>query len=121
MCVLKLTQSLNLGQYTSASDVWSYGILLFETYSCGSSPYPGMSNQVQYVFISLALPDRFVRFSLEKVVWQCETMCSLDLRKSTIFLPHVLALLTMQNLPYKCKNQCFQTVDIDILNLYEYV
>ena len=39
-------QALNLGTYTSASDVWSYGILLFETYSCGSSPYPGMSNAV---------------------------------------------------------------------------
>ena len=39
-------QALNLGQYTSASDVWSYGILLFETYSCGSPPYPGKSNAV---------------------------------------------------------------------------
>ena len=38
-------QGLNFGKYTSASDVWSYGILLWEVFSCGSAPYPGMNNQ----------------------------------------------------------------------------
>jgi RIO-like serine/threonine protein kinase len=37
-------EALNLGRYTSASDVWSFGILLWETFSLGSTPYPGMSN-----------------------------------------------------------------------------
>ncbi|XP_003389646.2 PREDICTED: tyrosine-protein kinase Fes/Fps-like [Amphimedon queenslandica] len=37
-------EALNLGRYTNASDVWSFGILLWETYSLGSTPYPGMSN-----------------------------------------------------------------------------
>lgn len=40
-----LSQGLNFGKYTSASDVWSYGILLWEVFSCGSAPYPGMNNQ----------------------------------------------------------------------------
>jgi len=37
-------QALNYGKYTCSSDVWSFGILLWEAFSCGSSPYPGMSN-----------------------------------------------------------------------------
>lgn len=37
-------EALNYGKYTSQSDVWSYGILLWEMFSCGSVPYPGLSN-----------------------------------------------------------------------------
>lgn len=37
-------QALNRGMYTSSSDVWSFGILLWEVFSGGSVPYPGLSN-----------------------------------------------------------------------------
>lgn len=37
-------EALNLGRYTTACDVWSFGILLWETFSLGSTPYPGLSN-----------------------------------------------------------------------------
>ena len=42
--VTHFIQALNYGKYTTSSDVWSFGILLWEAFSCGSAPYPGMSN-----------------------------------------------------------------------------
>nr|XP_042106940.1 tyrosine-protein kinase Fer isoform X3 [Ovis aries] len=38
-------EALNYGRYSSESDVWSFGILLWETFSLGVCPYPGMTNQ----------------------------------------------------------------------------
>lgn len=37
-------EALNFGKYTSLCDVWSYGILMWEIFSRGSTPYPGMNN-----------------------------------------------------------------------------
>ncbi|XP_022100486.1 tyrosine-protein kinase Fer-like isoform X2 [Acanthaster planci] len=37
-------EAMNYGKYTTMSDVWSFGILLWEVFSHGSTPYPGMSN-----------------------------------------------------------------------------
>ncbi|XP_028647233.1 tyrosine-protein kinase Fes/Fps [Erpetoichthys calabaricus] len=38
-------EALNYGRYTTESDVWSFGILLWETFSRGLTPYTSMSNQ----------------------------------------------------------------------------
>lgn len=38
-------EALNYGRYTSESDVWSFGVLLWETFSRGMTPYTSMNNQ----------------------------------------------------------------------------
>ncbi|KAK3790566.1 hypothetical protein RRG08_010613 [Elysia crispata] len=37
-------EALNYGKYTSLCDVWSFGVLMWEIFSCGKSPYAGMTN-----------------------------------------------------------------------------
>lgn len=37
-------EALNFGKYTTLCDVWSYGILMWEIFSKGDTPYMGMSN-----------------------------------------------------------------------------
>jgi len=37
-------EALNFGKYTSLCDVWSYGVLAWEIFALGGTPYNGLSN-----------------------------------------------------------------------------
>ncbi|KAL1132441.1 hypothetical protein AAG570_010396 [Ranatra chinensis] len=37
-------EALNFGKYTSLCDVWSYGVLCWEIFAKGGTPYPGLTN-----------------------------------------------------------------------------
>ncbi|XP_075427624.1 protein-tyrosine kinase 6 isoform X1 [Ascaphus truei] len=45
-------EALSFGRYTIKSDVWSYGILLYEIISRGTVPYPGQTNLEVFEFIN---------------------------------------------------------------------
>merc|ERR1712176_1065033 len=45
-------EALNFGKYTSANDVWSFGVLMWEVFSFGAIPYLSHSNQQVIVFVN---------------------------------------------------------------------
>ena len=46
-------ESVLHNNYTIKSDVWSFGILLVEIFTCGAVPYPGMTNSEVLTLVSL--------------------------------------------------------------------
>jgi serine/threonine protein kinase len=66
-------EALNFGKYTTANDVWSFGVLMWEIFSFGAIPYLSHSNQQVIVFVNrggrLEKPDycpqvKFILYSI---------------------------------------------------------
>ena len=48
-------EALKGQKYTHASDVWSYGVVIWEIYTCGDTPYADMTNEQVYMEVDLGL------------------------------------------------------------------
>ncbi len=72
-------EALNYGKYTSLSDVWSYGILMWEIFSQGATPYAGLTNSKAREMIEagyrMPAPDGMpdVIYQLMARCWQYES------------------------------------------------
>ncbi|XP_065905743.1 uncharacterized protein [Dysidea avara] len=68
-------EMFELGVYTTASDVWSYGILLFEIFSNGSVPYVGISDKDILEYLKqghrLKSPERAPKEVYHEIMRQC--------------------------------------------------
>lgn len=52
-------EALNYGKYTSLCDVWSFGVLCWEVFSRGGTPYSGLSNTRSRQMISAGILSSF--------------------------------------------------------------
>lgn len=55
-------EALNYGKYTSLCDVWSYGVLCWEVFSKGGTPYSGLSNTRSRQMISAGMKFHLLFF-----------------------------------------------------------
>ncbi len=65
-------EALEFGRTSSASDVWSYGVLLWEIWSHGRTPYPDV--QVENLLSTLKTGFRMVN-----------NLCSVGIPKEFLF------------------------------------
>ena len=53
-------EALIYRKYSTASDVWGYGCVLYEIWSLGHKPYEKMSNQEVYTCMSILNVEAFL-------------------------------------------------------------
>nr|XP_056714137.1 receptor-type tyrosine-protein kinase FLT3 [Euleptes europaea] len=89
-------ESLFEGIYTIKSDVWSYGILLWEIFSLGVNPYPGMQVDANfYKLIKSGFKMDCPFYATEEIYFVLCSCWALDSRKRPSF-SQLLSLLACQ-------------------------
>ncbi|XP_077197900.1 receptor-type tyrosine-protein kinase FLT3 [Paroedura picta] len=89
-------ESLFEGIYTIKSDVWSYGILLWEIFSLGVNPYPGMQVDANfYKLIKNGFKMDRPFYATEEIYFILCSCWALDARKRPSF-SQLLSLLACQ-------------------------
>lgn len=70
-------ESITYGKFTIKSDVWSFGVLVWEVFTLGKQPYYGLSNEEVITNVrngaTLPSPDDFCPDTMRLVMKQCWT------------------------------------------------
>ena len=96
-------ESLHKGLYTCQSDVWSYGILLWETFSCGSTPYPGMDYRtvIEKLGTGFRMPaptsTPAAVYELMRQCWEYDSLDRPNFQKIVCVLKSIIQELTSRN------------------------
>uniref|UniRef100_A0A8D0L4A5 receptor protein-tyrosine kinase n=1 Tax=Sphenodon punctatus TaxID=8508 RepID=A0A8D0L4A5_SPHPU len=89
-------ESIFEGIYTIKSDVWSYGILLWEIFSLGVNPYPGIQVDTDfYKLIQSGFKMDQPFYATKKIYFIMQSCWALDSRKRPSF-SQLLSLLASQ-------------------------
>ena len=68
-CYFFTTQALKFKTYASASDVWSFGVLLWEAFSLGKEPYLDLADHEVKDKVNVLL------YSTEYIIDVCAVIC----------------------------------------------
>nr|XP_033804528.1 receptor-type tyrosine-protein kinase FLT3 [Geotrypetes seraphini] len=89
-------ESVFEGMYTMKSDVWSYGILLWEIFSLGVNPYPGIqvdANFYKLLRSGFKMDQPF--YATDKIYFAMQSCWALDSSKRPTF-SHLVSYLELQ-------------------------